>query len=206
MRCSRRRTCAGRFRLPSSPRGRPSAASLTRLGIGGCPEETAPPPALLALALPASSRQRKRARPEACSRAFAPRAASFDRCASITATVERRAAMDRLYGQFVRRGDLVFDIGAHVGDRVARVPPARRARGRGRAAARAGDDARLIYGRDSNVVDRAGGGRPHPGAIELRINVDNPTVSTASRAFVDAAARRARLGRAASGASRSACR
>ena len=28
-------------------------------------------------------------------------------------------AMDRLYRQFVRPGDLVFDIGAHVGDRVA---------------------------------------------------------------------------------------
>jgi hypothetical protein len=30
-----------------------------------------------------------------------------------------RGGMDRLYGQFVRPGDLVFDIGAHVGDRVA---------------------------------------------------------------------------------------
>ena len=27
--------------------------------------------------------------------------------------------MDALYRQFVKRGDLVFDIGAHVGDRVA---------------------------------------------------------------------------------------
>ena len=31
----------------------------------------------------------------------------------------RAAAMDRLYSRFVRPGDLVFDIGAHVGDRVA---------------------------------------------------------------------------------------
>src|SRR6266516_6611151 len=30
----------------------------------------------------------------------------------------QRAAMDRLYGQFVQSGDLVFDVGAHVGDRV----------------------------------------------------------------------------------------
>src|SRR6266542_2483499 len=30
-----------------------------------------------------------------------------------------RAAMDRLYGQFVQAGDLVFDIGAHVGGRTA---------------------------------------------------------------------------------------
>ncbi len=32
---------------------------------------------------------------------------------------ERRAAMDRLYGRFIEPGDLVFDVGAHVGDRVA---------------------------------------------------------------------------------------
>ena len=31
----------------------------------------------------------------------------------------RATAMDRLHAEFVRRGDLVFDIGAHVGDRVA---------------------------------------------------------------------------------------
>ena len=32
---------------------------------------------------------------------------------------ERRTALDRLYGQFVAPGDLAFDIGAHVGDRIA---------------------------------------------------------------------------------------
>src|SRR5512146_2306343 len=31
----------------------------------------------------------------------------------------RAVAMDRHYGHFVRPGDLVFDVGAHVGDRVA---------------------------------------------------------------------------------------
>src|ERR1043166_7098045 len=30
-----------------------------------------------------------------------------------------RAAMDRLYGRFVKPGDLVFDVGSHVGDRIA---------------------------------------------------------------------------------------
>src|SRR5207249_975483 len=32
---------------------------------------------------------------------------------------ERRAAMERHYGAFIRPGDLVFDVGAHVGDRIA---------------------------------------------------------------------------------------
>ncbi len=32
---------------------------------------------------------------------------------------DHHRAMDALYGQFVRPGDLVFDIGAHVGDRVS---------------------------------------------------------------------------------------
>jgi len=27
--------------------------------------------------------------------------------------------MDRLYRRFVQPGDLVFDVGAHVGDRIA---------------------------------------------------------------------------------------
>jgi hypothetical protein len=30
----------------------------------------------------------------------------------------RRWRMDRLYSDFVRQGDLVFDIGSHVGDRI----------------------------------------------------------------------------------------
>ena len=96
--------------------------------------------------------------------------------------------MDRLYGQFVQPGDLVFDIGAHVGDRVARFPPARRARGRGRAAAGAGQDAAsCIYGRDRAVaIEPVAVGRS-AGMLDLELNVDNPTVSTASEAFIQAA-------------------
>jgi hypothetical protein len=30
----------------------------------------------------------------------------------------RQRRMDRLYSSFVREGDLVFDIGSHVGDRI----------------------------------------------------------------------------------------
>jgi FkbM family methyltransferase len=101
---------------------------------------------------------------------------------------ERRTAMDRLYGRFVRPGDLVFDIGAHVGDRVA----AFRRLG-ARVVAVEPQPAlvrtlRLLYGRDPNVTieDAAIGSRS--GFVELSLNIDNPTVSTASPDFVAAAA------------------
>jgi FkbM family methyltransferase len=97
-----------------------------------------------------------------------------------------RAAMDRLYGLFVKPGDLVFDIGSHVGDRIAafrrlgcRViacepnPPLVKT-------------LRLIYGRDSAVtIEPIAVGRT-AGELELAINVDNPTVSTASKDFLKA--------------------
>jgi FkbM family methyltransferase len=99
----------------------------------------------------------------------------------------QRAAMDRLYGQFVRAGDLVFDIGAHVGDRVgsfrrlgARVvavepqPPLV-------------TTLKLLYGRDRNVIIEPAAVGRESGTVALRLNIDNPTVSTASDAFVRAA-------------------
>jgi len=63
-----------------------------------------------------------------------------------------RAAMDALYAQFVHPGDLVFDVGAHVGDRIA----AFRRLGC-RVVACEPQPAlvktlRLIYGRDANVT------------------------------------------------------
>ena len=36
---------------------------------------------------------------------------------------EHTAAMDAFYSRFVARGDLVFDIGSHVGDRVGSLEP-----------------------------------------------------------------------------------
>ena len=97
-----------------------------------------------------------------------------------------RAAMGRLYARFIKPGDLVFDVGAHVGDRIA----AFRRLG-ARVIACEPQPAlvtmlRLIYGRDRTIkivpmaVGRAAG------AIDLKINVDNPTVSTASPDFVKA--------------------
>src|SRR2546423_15434440 len=85
-----------------------------------------------------------------------------------------RTAMDRLYGEFVHPGDLVFDVGAHVGDRVAafrrlgaRVVAVEPQPGLVRKL-------KLIYGHE-----RAGANKPRAvgadhGASELKLNLDNP--------------------------------
>jgi FkbM family methyltransferase len=100
----------------------------------------------------------------------------------------RNARMDALYARFLRPGDLAFDIGAHVGDRVssfrrlgARVVALEPQPGPARAI-------RLIHGRDPDVVLIKAAAGDREGDIRLRINSANPTVSTASDAFVRAAA------------------
>ena len=95
--------------------------------------------------------------------------------------------MDRLYGQFIREGDLVFDVGSHVGDRIGTFR-----RLGARVVAVEPQPAlvttlKLLYGRDSKVAIEAKAVGRAPGEIEMKVNVDNPTVSTASDAFVDAA-------------------
>ena len=95
--------------------------------------------------------------------------------------------MDRLYSHFVRRGDLVFDIGSHVGNRigsfrrlgcrvVAVEPQPRLARILGR-----------FYGRDPDVAIEPMAVAAAPGSIELFVNHDNPSLTTASSGFVAAA-------------------
>jgi FkbM family methyltransferase len=99
----------------------------------------------------------------------------------------RAAAMDRLHGGLVRRDDLVFDIGAHVGDRVASF---RRLGARVVAVEPQPALSRLLklfYGRSVDVaIEPVAVGRA-VGSADLMINLDNPTVSTASREFVSAA-------------------
>jgi FkbM family methyltransferase len=99
----------------------------------------------------------------------------------------RSRAMDVLYGRFVRAGDLVFDIGAHVGDRVAAF------RRLGAKVVAVEPQPALaftlgvMFGRDGSVVlERVAVGR-NTGDVRLLVNVDNPTISTASDAFVHAA-------------------
>lgn len=97
------------------------------------------------------------------------------------------AGLCALYRPFVRPGDLVFDIGAHVGDRVR----AFRALG-ARVVAVEPQPAlarllRLLHGRDPGVVveELAVGGTV--GTARLKLNLANPTVATLSADFVAAA-------------------
>ena len=98
-------------------------------------------------------------------------------------------AMDRHYAQFVHSGELVFDIGAHVGDRIASF---RRLGARVVAVEPQPalvNTLRLIYGRDPQVrIEETAVGR-RQGSLEININIDNPTVSTGSGDFIAAATR-----------------
>ena len=99
----------------------------------------------------------------------------------------RRWRMDRFYSHFVRQGDLVFDIGSHVGNRigsfrrlgcqvVAVEPQPRLVRILGR-----------FYDRDPDVAIEPMAVAAAPGSIELFVNYDNPSLTTASSDFVTAA-------------------
>ena len=99
----------------------------------------------------------------------------------------RSSEKDRLYAQFVKGGDLVFDIGAHVGDRVGSFR-----RLGARVVAVEPQPAlvltlKTLYGRDRNVTIESKAVGRSPGALDMMINVDNPTISTVSSAFIDAA-------------------
>ncbi|NLU78650.1 FkbM family methyltransferase [Micromonospora sp. HNM0581] len=118
-----------------------------------------------------------------------PRAAALHRSLDVYyGDPARDTAMDAFYARFVHPGDLVFDIGSHVGDHIgtfrrlgARVvavepqPLCLRA-------------LRAIYAHDDQVtvVEAACGAQP--GRISFLVNTANPTVSTASTDFVTAAA------------------
>ena len=98
----------------------------------------------------------------------------------------RARAMDRLYSRFVAPGDLVFDIGAHVGDRIA----AFRRLG-ARVVAVEPQPAlyrtlRLLFGRDERVTLVPAAVGAVPGRLPMRINPDNPTISTLSEDFIAA--------------------
>ena len=100
----------------------------------------------------------------------------------------RRSAMDAMHARFLKAGDLAFDIGAHVGDRVASFR---------RLGARAiavepqpvfARTLRLLFAFDRGVFVEPLAVGAREGEIELMLNLPNPTVATASRDFIGAAA------------------
>lgn len=128
-----------------------------------------PPPALAAL----------RADP-----AFAGLARSFDVYYGDPARDDR---MDALYAGMIARGDLAFDIGSHVGDRIGSF---RRVGARVVALEPQPDCAaaiRAIYADDLGVALIQAACGPKAGTLTLHINSANPTVTTASAEFVAAA-------------------
>ncbi len=101
---------------------------------------------------------------------------------------ERRPALDAFHRRFLAPGDLAFDIGCHVGDRaasflrlgaraVAVEPQPRLARA-----------LRLMFRGDPGFVLVPSLIGASEGESVLRLNSANPTVASASEAFVAAAA------------------
>ena len=97
------------------------------------------------------------------------------------------ARMAGLYAHFLKPGDLAFDIGSHVGDRIG----AFRSLG-ARVVALEPQPLcfrviEAIYGDDDAVTPIRSACGAHAGVIDLRVNSANPTVTTASQDFVEAA-------------------
>jgi FkbM family methyltransferase len=99
----------------------------------------------------------------------------------------RGPALDAFQARFLGPGDLGFDVGSHVGDRTASF---RRLGARAVAVEpqpRLARLLRLLFGRDPGVVRVAALVGAAPGEAVLRVNTANPTVATASDAFIAAA-------------------
>jgi FkbM family methyltransferase len=99
--------------------------------------------------------------------------------------VWRRARMEAFYRQFLEAGDLAFDIGAHVGNRVRIF---RRIGARVVAVEPQPDFVavlRLLYGRDQDVLLEARGVAARPGEGKLHLSTRTPTVSTFADSWMD---------------------
>jgi len=97
-------------------------------------------------------------------------------------------ALEAIYRPFLRPGDLAFDVGSHVGDRIL----AFRRCGAGKVVAlepqpECARVIRELFTGDPAVVLIEAACGPKPGTLELRVNSANPTVTTASPAFIRAA-------------------
>ena len=98
----------------------------------------------------------------------------------------RAERLDAFHRRFLAPGDLAFDVGAHVGDRIASFR-----RLGARVVAVEPQPAlhrtlRLLYGRDPRVtLVPAAVGRA-AGTAQMKINPGNPTISTLSDTFIAA--------------------
>src|SRR4051794_14089400 len=99
----------------------------------------------------------------------------------------RQWRMDRLYSSFVQERDLVFDIGSHVGDRIGSF------RRLGCRVVAVEPQPRLVrilqrfYGRDPHVTIEPMAIAAAHGRIELFVNHENPSLTTACSDLVAAA-------------------
>lgn len=103
----------------------------------------------------------------------------------------RFRTMDRFYARFLKPGDLAFDLGAHVGNRIR----AWRALGARVVAVEPQPSLqwvlRRLYGHDPEVTLIAAAVAAEPGVLPLYLNLPNPTISTAAQAFMNQAGRAA---------------
>jgi FkbM family methyltransferase len=99
----------------------------------------------------------------------------------------RHRRMDALYRQFMTPGEVAFDLGAHVGDRISSF---RRLGARVVAIEPQPGPAwvcRLLHGRDRDVTLLQVAVGASSGSLTLRVNTRNPTVTTGSDDFRRAA-------------------
>lgn len=107
----------------------------------------------------------------------------------------RQRRMRRFYGQFLRPGDLGFDVGAHVGGRTR----AWRRTGVRVVAVEPQPDfvavLRLFFGRDHDTVIVPAAVGSHPGTAQLQISTATPMVSSVSGAWTSTVSADRRFGR-----------
>ncbi|KIN71088.1 FkbM family methyltransferase [Sulfitobacter guttiformis] len=99
----------------------------------------------------------------------------------------RTERMDRLNSHFVSSGDLVFDIGAHVGDRTASFLRLGATVVSLEPQPRVFRALRLIHGRNPQATLRAQAVGAVAGELEMFLNSENPTISTLSPDLIAAA-------------------
>jgi FkbM family methyltransferase len=117
---------------------------------------------------------------------LAPSALAVGRSLRIYHAKGRAPALDAFYARFLGPGELAFDVGAHAGDRTASF---RRLGARVVAVEPQPAMAALLrrlFGRDAGVAREACLIGPAPGTATLWVNRRNPTISTASTAFIAA--------------------